>query len=142
MDTLTGQHLGLPVQRQVPGELRHRDVRQQSGRGQAAIDRTWRRGRLHNRGLAGAAAIFRPADAFDPNDRRHDVQYLTDACADPMQFALVARANVTLVLDDDILARQMIWQAANIARGPQARGFRPVRFSVSHRVPFGFDRKS
>jgi hypothetical protein len=34
-------------------------------------------------------------------------------------------------------SRQMIWQAADVTRGLRARGFRPVRFSVRHRIPFG-----
>src|SRR5580693_862405 len=122
MDAVTGQHLRLPVQREMPGEFRDGDMCHQRCRWQSTVDWARRRRGLHHGGLTGAAAVFRPADAFDPDDRRHDVQHLTDVVADPMQSALAARTNVTLRLDDDIFARQMIWRAADITRGLWARG--------------------
>ena len=59
IDAVARQHLRLAMQRQMPGELRHRDMRQQRGRRQPAFDRTRRRRRLHHGALAGAAAVAR-----------------------------------------------------------------------------------
>ena len=140
MDALTGQHLGLTVQRQMPRELRDGDVRQQRGRRQAPVNRARGCRRLHDRGFTGAAAVFRPADAFDPNDRRRDVQHLTDVFADPVQFALTTRANVTPGLDDDVFARQVDRKAADVARGLRPHGLRQGLLSSRHGVWFGFDR--
>jgi hypothetical protein len=102
---------------------------------------TRRRGRLHHRGLTGAAAIFRPADAFDPDDRRHDVQHLTDVLADPMQFTLTAGAGVARGLDDHVLTRQVVRKAADVARRFRACRFRPVRLPVRPGVRRGLDGK-
>jgi len=119
---LAGEHLRLAVQWQVPGELRHRDVRQQRGRRQAAVDRARRR--LHHRTLAGATAISRPPDALDPDDRGHDVEHLADVFPDAMQCALAAGAGIGLGLDDDVLARQMFGQTTDIAC--RLRACRPI----------------
>ena len=72
--------------------------------------------------LAGAAAVFRPADAFDPDDRRHDVQHLADVFADPMQLAL---AGVHVPDVSKVTLRNLSdfnWLAACPVTGAKPRG--------------------
>jgi hypothetical protein len=64
MDAATGQHLRLPMQRVMPGELRDGDMCHQRCRRQSTVDWARRRRGLHHGGLTGAAAVFRPADAL------------------------------------------------------------------------------
>src|ERR1700710_1404772 len=90
VNALACQHLTLAMQRQVPGKLRYCNMDQQSCRRQAAIDRTSGRRRLHHSTFAATAAVARPPDTLDPNDRRHDVEHLADVLANAMQGALAA----------------------------------------------------
>ncbi len=89
---LAGEHLHLAVQRQVPGELHHRDMDQECRCRHAAIKRTWRRLGLHDRSLARPAAIARPVNAFDAQHRRHRVEHLADVLANQVQLSLTAGA--------------------------------------------------
>jgi hypothetical protein len=57
MDALAGIDLRLPVQGEMIGVLGHQDMRDQSLGRDAAFDNARRRGRLHDRALAGAAAL-------------------------------------------------------------------------------------
>ena len=116
IDPLASQHLHLAVQRQVPGEFHHADMRQQCCGRHAAIERTWRRLGLHDRPLARPAAIARPVNAFDAQHGWHHVQHFADLFADEVQLALAARAGFGVRFDHDIHARQMCRQTANIAR--------------------------
>lgn len=68
-DALSGEDLGLTVQRQVIVELRHDDVRQQSCPGPAAGDRVVRRRRRDDR-VAGPAGQLFPYVPDDPCLRR------------------------------------------------------------------------
>ena len=115
---------------------------QQRSRRQSAFNRTRRRRRLHHGALAGAAAIFRPADAFDPDDRRHDVEHLADVLTDAMQRAVAARASIDRRLDDDIFARQMLRKTADVPHGLRAcRLILPVRLGSSLPLRFGRRRR-
>jgi hypothetical protein len=138
IDAVARQHLHLPVQRQVPGKLRHRDMGEQRRGRQAALDGTRRRSGLHHGALAGAAAIARATDAFDPDDCRDDVEHLADVLADAMQRALAARAGIDRGLDDDVLARQMLGQSADVADSPRTCRWRSRRWLRI--VRFGLDR--
>ena len=55
LDTFAGIHLRLAIQRLMIAVLRHQHMRQQTRSGQAALDRTTRRRRLHDALAAGAA---------------------------------------------------------------------------------------
>jgi hypothetical protein len=62
------------------------------------------RRRLHNPVLARSARVFRPPGDQHPELRRHQVQPVAFILADPVQFALAARAG--LVVDDDLNPRR------------------------------------
>jgi len=67
IDAVARQHLRLTIERQMPGELRDRDMGKQRRRRQPAVDRTWWRRRLHHRALAGAATISGPMAQPSPH---------------------------------------------------------------------------
>src|SRR3954454_22356226 len=102
------KNLGLPVERQVPCKLRDGNRRDQRDRRQAVLDQPWRRLRLYHSSLAAPAAIARPADALDLQDRRDDVQLLAHILADQMHRTLAARAGLAVRLDHLLAARQVL----------------------------------
>lgn len=110
-----GEHLGLAMQRQMPGELRDGDMGCKGRGHHAAIHHACRRGRLHNNAFAGPACIARPDRPFDPDNRGHDVERLADVRADAMQFERTAGASLALRLDDLVITRKVLGQAADIA---------------------------
>jgi len=74
-------------------------------------------------GPAGPTAIARPADADDPNPRRHVVQHLADGLADGMKLAAAAGAGLLIEIDPHIFTGQMRRQAWPI--GPRSGCWRP-----------------
>lgn len=110
-----GEHLGLAMQQQMPGELRDGDMGCKGRGHHAALHHACRRGRLHNNAFAGAACIARPDRPFDPDNRGHDVERLADVRADAMQFERTAGASLALQLDDLVITRKVLGQAADIA---------------------------
>jgi hypothetical protein len=149
VDAIARQHLRLPVQRKVPSKFRGRDVRKQCRRRQSALDRTGWRGRLHDGALAGTTAIAGPTDPLDPEDRRHDVEHLADVLADTMQPAPAVGTGVDRRLDDDLFARKMLGQTADVARCRRAAGLisrnwlcgRPLRFDRCRRCILDAERQ-
>jgi len=140
MNALACQHLGLAVQWQVPSKLRYRDMNQQRGCRQPAFNRARRRRRLYHGALAGTAAIARPSDALDPDDRRHDVEHLAHVLTDAMQSTSAARARIDRRLDDDIVAGQMFRKAADIPHW--LRTCRPIPpFWLGRRLRLGRRRR-
>ena len=85
MDALAGQNLHLPVQRQIPGELRDHHVGHERRRRHAALDQARQHLRLHHAIGAAAAGIFGTDRAQHPQDRRDHVQHLADVLADLVQ---------------------------------------------------------
>jgi hypothetical protein len=92
MDALAGQNLHLPVQRQIPGELRDHHVGHERCRRHAALDQARQHFRLHHTIGAVAAGIFGTDRAQHPQDRRDHVQHLADVLADLVKLAPAARA--------------------------------------------------
>ena len=110
LDALPGEDLALPVERKVIAVFGDQDMGEQSRGGQALGDRTLRGRRLMDR-PAGPAAIARPADADDPQPRRHMVEHLADGLADQVQLAAAAGAGLMLDIEPHVLARQVRRQA-------------------------------
>ena len=114
VEALGGQHLGLPIERQMPsvfGDQHGGDHR--LGR-QAALDQPLGRRRLNHRLLAGAAGIFGTVRHEHPELRRDHVEPLRDVLADHMHRRAAARAVPVLGLDRHVNARQMGGQRAAV----------------------------
>jgi hypothetical protein len=86
--------------------------------------------------LAGAASVL-----WTPHDQHselggHDIELLADVFADPMQFAVAARASPAVDIDDRLDARQMQRQrttiGASLSHGLILRGWR-LRFNLGRR---------
>jgi len=58
LDALARQDLHLPIQRQIPGELRHHHVGHERRRSHAALDQSRQHLRLHHAIGAAAAGVF------------------------------------------------------------------------------------
>ena len=116
---MCGEHLLEPVERHVKAVFHHRDMRQEGFGRHAAVDRLRRRGRLHDRAFAGAAAVARPNDPLDAILDRHDVEHFLAALADLVQAAAATRTELVLDVDDDFNARQMWRQLTSVAVGPR-----------------------
>ena len=74
---------------------------------QSALDQPRRRRRLHHHVLAGAAAIFGPANDQDAELRRYDIEAFARIFADPMQSLAAAWASAVFYVDHHLDARQM-----------------------------------
>ncbi len=72
------KHLGLAMQRQMPGKLRNGDMGSEGRGHHAPVHHTRRHGRLHDDAFAGLAGIARPERPFHPDNRRHDVERLAE----------------------------------------------------------------
>jgi hypothetical protein len=123
MDALAGQNLHLPVQRQIPGELRDHHVGHERCRRHAALDQARQHFRLHHTIGAIAAGIFGTDRAQHPQDRRDHVQHLADVLADLMKLAPAARAPGRVRLQHLLAARQVFRQRTNVAARLLARRF-------------------
>ena len=108
------QHLGLPIERQMPGVFgdQHRGDHR-LGR-QPALDQPFGRRRLNHRLLAGAAGIFGTVRHDHPELRRDHVEPLRGVLADHMHRRAAARAVGVFGLDRHMNARQMGGQRAAI----------------------------
>ena len=74
VEALSGQHLGLTIERQMPGVLGHKHGGDHRLGRQAALDQPLGRRRLNHRLLAGAAGILWAARHQHPELRRDHVQ--------------------------------------------------------------------
>src|SRR5262245_16547366 len=131
MDALAGQNLHLPIQRQIPGELRDHHVGHQRRRGHAALDQARQYLRLDHAIGAAAAAIFVTASAPHPQGRRDHVQHLADVLADLVKLALAAPAGRRIGLQHLLAARQVFGQRADVAPRLLAR---PARWLHGRRI--------
>src|SRR6185312_11921711 len=74
--TLTGKDLSLPIEWDVPGELEHRDMGDERGRGHATLDEAGRALGLDDRSFAGPASILRDDRSLHPHEGRDHVESL------------------------------------------------------------------
>jgi len=115
MDALAGQNLHLPVQRQIPGELRDHHVGHERCRRHAALDQARQHFRLHHTIGAIAAGIFGTDRAQHPQDRRDHVQHLADVLADLVKLPLAAPAHGRVRLRHLFTAWQVLGQRPDVA---------------------------
>jgi hypothetical protein len=115
MDALAGQDLQLPVQRQIPGELRNHHVGHERRRDHAALDQARQHLRLDHAIGAAATSIFGADRAQHPQDRRDHVQHLADVLADLVKPAPAAWARLRVRLQHLLTARQVFGQRADVA---------------------------
>lgn len=127
LDALAGKDLHLPVQRQIPGELRDHHVAHQGRRHHATLNQARQHLRLDHAIGAAAAAVFGTDRAQHPQDRWNHVQHLADVLADLVQLALAARARTRLRLQHLLTAWQVLRQRPNIAARLLARLIRRLR---------------
>src|SRR5471032_3681048 len=99
----------LAVQGLVVGELGHQDLRQQSGAGDAALDRAARRGGLGDV-VATGASLFAPDVADHLEGAVDDVQLLGNVLTQRLEFAATSRAGLLLRLEHALLAHQVFRQ--------------------------------
>lgn len=135
---MRGEHLFLPIQRQLVAVFHHRDVGQQGFRHHPAIDRLGRRRCLHHTLAASPAAIPRTHNALDPVLHRNDVEGFFDGLPDLVQPLAAARADVALDIDYDIDARQMLRKLPPAAsRRSLSTALRSIRQPASGYVVVG-----
>jgi hypothetical protein len=113
---LAGGDLRLTIQRQMIAELGDQHVSQQRRSGHRALQRTTRRGCLHD-ALAAAATELRTHVADHLIGGRNPLQHLRDILAQAAQLATALRAGIVLRHVHLDLAWKMIGQrAAGVAR--------------------------
>jgi hypothetical protein len=112
---LTGEDLGLTVQWQMIAVPADQHMREQRFGRQATVDRTIRRGRLHDSLLAGPAAITRPADHSHLEPGRDVIQHLRAVFADGVQRSAATGTGLVVNVHDDLDPRQIRRQRAAIA---------------------------
>ncbi len=100
LDALPGIDLRLSVERQVIGILGHQNLRDQRFGGDATFDDPCRRGNLHDRVLARAAAIARAPGDQHAEGGGDDIKALGDILADLVERAAAAGAGLLLNIDD------------------------------------------
>ncbi len=128
---MAGQHLHLPVQRHVPGELPDDDVGDQRRGRHAAVEHPRARRRLHHTVLAAAAGVLRSHGPQHPDVSRHAVQRLEHVLPDPMQTTCAAGTLAAGRLDHLLHPRQVLGKVADVAAGlasgrPRSRSRRPL----------------
>ena len=114
MDALAGQNLHLPIQRQIPGELRDHHLAHERRRGHPALDQA-RQHLCLDHAIRAAAGIFGTDRAQDPQDRGDHVQHLVDVLPDLVQSALAAGAGRRVRLQHLLATRQVLGQRADVA---------------------------
>jgi len=78
--------------------------------------------RLHDRALAGAAAIARTARHQNAEGGRHDVEPLRDILTDDMEIAAAAGAGLVLDIDDLLDPLKMRRQRAPVGLARSGAG--------------------
>lgn len=135
---MRGEHLFLPIQRQLVAVFHHRDVGQQGFRHHPAVDRLGRRGYLQHTLAASPAAVARTHNALDLVLHRNDVEGFLDGLPDLVQPLAAAGADVALDIDHDVDARQMLRKPPPVAsRRSLATAFRSIRQPASGPVVVG-----
>lgn len=82
--------------------------------GDAALDESGGRRRLHYDLLAGPAGVFRPTRHDHPELGRHDVETLGDILAHDVELPAAAGAGLVLDIDNLLDARQVRGQRATV----------------------------
>jgi hypothetical protein len=114
MDALAGINLRLPIQGQMIGVLRDQDMRDQRLGRDAAFDDARRSQRLHDRTLAGTAAVAGTACHQDAEGGRHDIEPLCDILADDMESAAAAGADLIFDINNLLDPLELHWQRASV----------------------------
>ena len=107
VDPLRQQHLGLPMERQVPGVFGDQHVGDQRLGRQPALDQPLGRRRLDHGIRAGPAGIFGPVRDDHPELRRNNVEPLRCLLADHVHGRTAARAVGVVRRDRHVEVRQM-----------------------------------
>ena len=148
IDALREQHLGLPVERQVPGIFGDQHMGDHRLGGQSALDQPFGCRRLNHAIRAGPAGIFGTMRHDHPELRRDDVEPLGGLLADHMHGRAAAGAVGVLGRDRHVDMRQMSGQRAAIAAalvGAHARARRVLlvlgRLSAGNSLLDIFDRE-
>ena len=115
VDALAGKDLRLAIERKVVSIFVDQHVCEQRLGRQAAVDRPFRRGRLHDSAFACPAAIARAADHLNPKLRWNVIKHLGAVLADHMQGRTAAPAGLVGDIDHNLDPRQMFWQRTAIA---------------------------
>lgn len=123
-EAVTCQHLGLPVDRQIPGKALADDPRDERRGCHSALDHAPRRAGLDNPSVTRAAGIFGPNSGNDAQDSRHDIDRLADILADPVQAGIATGTLQAVWLDHFCHTRQMLGQRTDIALRPRPRARR------------------
>jgi len=113
--TLTGEDLGLAIQRDVIAVFVDQNVRQQRFRCHAAVDRPIRRGCLNDSALTGATSEARTADQLHAQLRRHVIEHLGAVFPDDVHRAAATGARLVVDIDDDLDPGQVRRQRAAVA---------------------------
>ena len=107
VEALRGQHLGLPIERQMPGVFGDQHGGDHRLGRKPALDQPLGGRRLHHRLLAGPAGEFGTVRHDRPELRRDHVEPLGGFLADHVHGRAAARAGRVLGLDRHMHARQM-----------------------------------
>jgi hypothetical protein len=117
MEAVTGKHLALPIQRQIPAEALRHDPGDEGGRCHPALDHPTGCRCLDNARLAATAGIFRAHGGDDAQHGGYDVDRFADILADAVHGALAAGALRAVRLDDLCHTREMLGQATDVPPG-------------------------
>src|SRR4051794_8519651 len=79
------EDLSLPIEWDVPGELEHRDMGDERGRGYATLNQAGRALGLDDRSLTGPAGVLREDRSLHPHRGRDHVESLARLLANPME---------------------------------------------------------
>src|SRR3954452_8405949 len=104
-DALAGVDLRLPVQREMIGILRYKNLCDRRIGWHATFDQPCGRRRLHNTVFTRSASVFGPAYDQPPELCRHDVEPLAHILADPVKHPRAARARLVSEVDNRLDAR-------------------------------------
>ena len=107
VDALRQQHLGLPMERQMPGIFGNQHVGDHRLGGQPALDQPLRCRRLNHATRAGPAGIFGTMRDDHAELRRNDVEPLRRLLADHVHCRMAARAVGVFRCNRHVDVRQM-----------------------------------
>src|SRR5258706_9173635 len=114
---VSGEHLCLSVERQIPGKALRHDPGDEGCRRLPALEPPVGRWRLPDPSFTVTACIFRADRGDDAQHGRDNVERLADIFADAVHVALTAGALPAFRLNDPRHAREVFGQAANVAVG-------------------------